>query len=470
MPTAIEIQFLTGRFHATPWGYHVNEAALEWPPSPWRLARALVAGAMRVGLNPGVSRRLLEPFLQPPSYWLPDVSAAHTRQYMPWEKNRGETERVMIFDAFVIVPAPLVVAWPGDVANPSLLVRVLDAVGYLGRSQSWTDLRLVELPSGPPNSLPLKPDERVGEHEEATLLLVPDPYKNDAFDALLATTDKVRAAGLDRPPGTRWVRYRRPRIMVDPPPKPELRRGAGATPTVAFYLIQSAARLPLTESLTVTELLRRSAMAWYGRLNEGTSSPVLSGKDASGRPLEGHRHAFYLALDEDDDRRVDRLVVYAPMGFGRAEREALRRVRILKPGRGRPPLHLHLVGFGTPEGFTSPVFGPARRWRSHTPFLLVRHPKMRGGSDDRRLVDDPVAQVVLELERRGLPAPSNVRPVRGARFRWLEYRTHRRGDPGPPGAWGFEVEFAEPVRGPLALGRHCHFGLGLFLPADSSPP
>ena len=40
---AISLRFLTGRFHATPWGHHVNEGVVEWPPSPWRLLRALVA-------------------------------------------------------------------------------------------------------------------------------------------------------------------------------------------------------------------------------------------------------------------------------------------------------------------------------------------------------------------------------------------------------------------------------------------
>ncbi len=32
---AIALRFPLGRFHATPWGRHVNEGAPEWPPSPW---------------------------------------------------------------------------------------------------------------------------------------------------------------------------------------------------------------------------------------------------------------------------------------------------------------------------------------------------------------------------------------------------------------------------------------------------
>ncbi|MFH1303100.1 MAG: type I-U CRISPR-associated protein Csb2, partial [Planctomycetota bacterium] len=40
---AIEMKFPTGKLHATPWGRHVNEGAVEWPPSPWRFLRALLA-------------------------------------------------------------------------------------------------------------------------------------------------------------------------------------------------------------------------------------------------------------------------------------------------------------------------------------------------------------------------------------------------------------------------------------------
>ena len=37
----IELTFPSGRYHATAWGHHVNEGVPEWPPSPYRLVRAL---------------------------------------------------------------------------------------------------------------------------------------------------------------------------------------------------------------------------------------------------------------------------------------------------------------------------------------------------------------------------------------------------------------------------------------------
>ena len=468
MPTLIEVALLAGRFHATPWGRHVIEAALEWPPAPWRILRALAAGLARCRASMDQSRILLTSLLAPPSYVLPAASAAHTRHFMPWEKQRGKPEKVLVFDAFVAAPEPLFVVWDADTTDRHLLAEALSHISYLGRSQSWAELRLLDRPLARPINCTPVGEGKLSDAEEEVQLLAPDPADpKHALASLFLTTDEVREAGLDRPAGTHWVRYRRPRIVLDPLPRPRSKTHSEPTPTAAVYVVSSAAPLPLTEALSVCELLRRSVMAWYGRLNQGASSPVLSGKDASGRPLEGHRHAFYLALDEDGDRRIDRLVLYAPMGLGGTEREALAAVRALDPGGGRPPLPLHLLGFGAPERFSSAVFGAARRWRSHTPFLLVRHPKARRAAEARRTIDDPPDQVLLELERRGLPRPISIRPVRGPAFRWLEFRTYRRGDPGPPGAWGFELEFAEPVAGPIALGRHCHFGMGLFLAAGS---
>lgn len=466
MPTAIEVRLLASRFHATPWGHHVNEAALEWPPSPWRLLRAVAAGLGRRGVDTETSRRLLGALLDPPEYNVPPASASHTRQYMPWEKTRGKTERVLVLDAFVAATEPLVAIWPGEVPDRELLAQGLETVGYLGRSQSWAELRVVDAPPAA-NCRPLVAGELPLESHEVVHLLAPDPADPRALDGLLAATDSVRAAGLERPRGTRWVAYTRPRIVLDPLPRPRRARPSSTTPTTAVYLVESAAAPPLTEALTVAELARRSALAWYGRLHAGASSPVLSGKDVSGRPLQGHRHAFYLPVDEDGDRRIEMLLVYAPAGLGPAEQDALGAVRTLDPGKGRPELHLHLLGFGAPDRFRLRALGRSARWRSHTPFLLVRHPKVRGRGGEPRVVDDPAAQVRLELERRGLPTPTALRLARGPGHRWLEFRTQRRGDTGPPGAWGFDLEFSKPVEGPIALGRNSHFGMGLFLPAES---
>ena len=41
MTLTITVHFDLGRYHATPWGRNVNEGTVEFPPSPWRVLRAL---------------------------------------------------------------------------------------------------------------------------------------------------------------------------------------------------------------------------------------------------------------------------------------------------------------------------------------------------------------------------------------------------------------------------------------------
>ena len=58
------------------------------------------------------------------------------------------------------------------------------------------------------------------------------------------------------------------------------------------------------------------------------------------------------------------------------------------------------------------------------------------------------------------------RELNGRSLRWIEFRRERLfggGSRGQGMGYGFVIEFAEPVPGPLCLGYGCHFGLGLFM-------
>src|SRR5213596_2975831 len=98
--------------------------------------------------------------------------------------------------------------------------------------------------------------------------------------------------------------------------------------TIARYILHGAG-LPLVEdTLPLAERARAQAMGLYSKVRqrqrygrdipadaEWYRSATLAGKDADGRPLEGHRHAFYLPTDEDDDGRLDHLTIVAEAGF-----------------------------------------------------------------------------------------------------------------------------------------------------------
>lgn len=150
---AIRMGFLTGRFHATPWGHHVNEGVVEYPPSVWRLLRSLVATFYRVfpdrahqnkGDNPAVSqlKRVVAALSSPPEFYLPSAAVAHTRHY---DQDNGG---VKFFDTFISVnpQKTMLWIWRGvDLAegDRAALSELLGALGTFGRAESWCEAKLL---------------------------------------------------------------------------------------------------------------------------------------------------------------------------------------------------------------------------------------------------------------------------------------------------------------------------------------
>jgi CRISPR-associated protein Csb2 len=158
MPTLL-ISFPARRYHATPWGHHVNEGLIEWPPSPWRILRALLSvGYSALGWPasleqpwrsspPAAARRLVESLASvAPRYALPPASGAHSRHYMPMGEFKDGRERTtMVFDTWAqIEHGELAITWDLalDDETLALLSDLASHLNYLGRSESWVHARL----------------------------------------------------------------------------------------------------------------------------------------------------------------------------------------------------------------------------------------------------------------------------------------------------------------------------------------
>lgn len=81
--TTLALHFPWRRYHATPWGRYVNEGAIEVPPSPWRLLRALYS-VWKLRLPHALSEDVVHGVLtqlatEPPTYLIPPYRIAHTR-------------------------------------------------------------------------------------------------------------------------------------------------------------------------------------------------------------------------------------------------------------------------------------------------------------------------------------------------------------------------------------------------------
>jgi CRISPR-associated protein Csb2 len=477
MPTAIALQFTAGRYHATVWGRHVNEGTVEWPPSPWRLLRALVA-AWKLKGNSELDRAVAGVLIKlssPPQYCLPPAALGHTRHYMPLWKEK----KTLVFDAFAALcpGSELAVIWPhADLTAEERLVlaRILDSLGYLGRAESWCAARaLDEEEAGrlTPNCATLG-EERQPRDADLIRLLAPDhgailSSKPVEQWPLCAETGNLRKQRWSDPPGSKWLTYTRPKDCFAAIPEKHATRSRRSV-TVARYALYGSVLPLVQEALSLGELTRRRLQGIYGRLNAGDASLILSGKSRSGLPLSGHEHAKFLATDEDRDGRLDHITVFARAGFTDADLRVFDSLRRIRQVGGKPDLDVVLTGLGEVSDFRGiDLFGPARVWRSATPFLPVRHPKQRGG----RWLDTPDDQVRLELRRRGFPDPTLVRHLPhceltdGRSLRWIEFRRERITGEGRRAGLlgvGFEITFERDLAGPIALGYGSHFGLGQF--------
>ena len=489
MAVTIALRFPWGRFHATPWERSANEAEPEWPPSPWRLLRALysVWRFRCPTLDAAVVQRLLEQLVGPPAYSLPAHEVAHTRHYFPDHTHRngqsGATDKV--FDAFVVIPAdePVLLRWSDVALEPpeaTALATLLAELPFLGRAESICEASVVaNAAAGTSWVEPSPPGASLHGRREVGVLAAAAPLN---LDCLLSTTADVRRKGFVDPPGSCRVRYGLPpRETAAHAP----RRHPRPRPTVAVLAVHGNVLPHVTATLAMCELLRLSVQSKFGDICERASSTTLSGKLQDGeKRLDQHAHAHYLALPGGDGRSIRRFVIWAPEGLAEEEVRAVTALRVLDPGRralvdggkGLRRVDVRLEALGDTHVLGDELIGPVREWRSTTPFLTTRN---LNNATRRRLVDadDPwLAFLAEEVQReaglRGL-GTVDVRPrPAGDGPSWLAFRRHRafkseklastrRGG-------GFDLRFPEPVSGPIALGANSHFGLGLFLPVHPS--
>jgi len=533
---AIELTFPAGRFHATPWGRHVNEGAVEWPPSPWRLLRALVATWKRKAngiADDATMQRLLTALAEPPEFYLPPATFSHTRHYMPWFK-KGPGDKTLVFDSFVALDKtdPVQVVWPNaelGETERAVLEKLLPLLGTLGRAESWCEGRLLDAQAAQAASRHVNSRLLNGnpEDQEIIRLLGVDAasaFENNLFTRLAKKQPKkggpkyertpysqydpdwhlcmetlwLHEQKLSMPPGAVWLDYGRKKNALALP-KPGPRRPRSRPPMqVARFALDSTVLPLLTHALPVAEAARYNLMGIHGRLTEEDGlcgkSPMFSGKDTDGKPLEGHTHCYFLPTDEDGDGRLDHLTLFAEGGFSREDLRAIDKLCEIK-SRDREksghPLRVILLGLGVSKEFQPGPLRPSRRWLSATPFLSPRLPptsgrrKPRGPEALQAFVEsqlkvelgrwiertehgitlDEISIELLRDEHGNTRRKSPVNEVWKERaIQFKRFRQKSGDDGGNRPAAFFRLIFPNEVPGPIALGHSSHYGLGLFVP------
>ncbi|MHB8219492.1 MAG: type I-G CRISPR-associated protein Csb2 [Acidimicrobiales bacterium] len=471
MSTVLGFRFPLGRYHATPWGHQVNEGMVEWPPSSWRILRALYA-TWRSRL-PQVREEdvlaILGALTDAPSYLLPRHAVAHTRHYMP--DPAGGRDKT--FDPFSAVTPEdeLLVQWPSvlDEGRRTVLSMLCDQLSYLGRAESVCDARIVPEDAEVPCEGWVEPGGRESLVEAPVKVLVPrQPLQEQS---LLSTTARVRRDGHVVPPGARLVPY----VLPQMPRTRVLRSRPVDEPAQADAVVLHlrAKVLPgVRDTVLYASMLRKAAMSRHVVPSETLSGRLAIADDArsshiptemSRRRSDDHAHAHYFLMDTDGDRLLDTAVVWAPekgRGLTTSELMAILSIDVLAARRstGLLPVRVAAAGMGRVADVLADEFCSAgRSWTSETPFVPYRHRKKN------EPIDEFVSKEVnRELMVRGLP-PATVEIV-GSKSRWLGYRLERSGRRSGRHAFGVHLEFQEllPVPRPLALGYLSHYGLGLF--------
>ncbi len=510
---ALEFKFIAGTYHATPWHENVQEGGVEWPPSPWRVLRAIIAswytigqiGSEQTAIDSSAQRLsvILDKLCEPPRYLLPQATLGHSRHYMP---TNGKPS--LVIDAFVTVPKdkPLIIYWDNVELTDSekaMLGALVSNIHYLGRAESWVEASLADNTAASRiredktyfESFIAASDTNVNSTRPLVKLLgcmneqeyskwMKDNVNNfqglalpqSFFDALQAQTSRLKKEGWNRPPGSKVLTYLLPgkekalRIIPVRSIKP-----IKNNPTIARFVIASAVRPNIKYSLSLAERVHTSLVKLSNK------EPVFTGCDSYGNPMrDGHKqaHIFCEPISErlSQRRTIGYITIYAKHGFNERARHALENLRRVW-GYGGHDIRLMLLGIGNEEDFRDsvPLLSFSDSWIYATPFVPTRHPKLtRAGkprldSENGLQIGSPEHDLRRLLKCSGF-VPSQVK-LRKPDPKFSGFTIERKTGGGiRAGNTGYyaELKFDKQVCGPIAVGYGSHFGLGLFVPSKQA--
>ncbi len=435
MPLILEQSFPLGRFHATRWNQNPFEDRHgEWPPSPWRLLRALAARWFQYARETGdedevIRDELLEQLAsQPPVFYLPAFTwrgDPALRQYQKTEVAWSDAstksaaykkaKTTLVVDAFrAIAPNDHVVwVWDNVELTPrlaTLLRDLLKRILYFGRAETHCRFTLTtKLPQDLPRC------ELGSVTKTDSPVLVATPGKKLNLKSLLASSDDRLLKGRQIPPDTEWLYAplpQRPTIMKPQPRKPTL----PADLHVIQFAVGGRVFPEQMHWVRVIEKFRGSVLKHAARIVSGGEcasyrelSPdlrdklkLLSGKDGNSKPVQNHQHAYFF-LCPDELGNPTRLMAYRSARFDDVEDQSFEVEAILAASRepifwqSRDPdwsLRLVPLPFETPAPASCRLGGASSTvWISATPFVP---PSRRRFRENGRLRAAETATALLQ--------------------------------------------------------------------------
>ncbi len=501
----IRLQFPWGRYYSHPWGQNpVRIAEAEWPPSPWRLLRAIASAWFRKNPGQPASCELLAllealgrelPVMQLPAVSFSKSVHYHPNPGVPSGKVRHENHFVAVGGDVLFQWALANIAAENREAEAARIMTLLDDLlgdtSYFGRAESVCEISAsYDAEVLDPSSCATvvindqKPGRRIATDCRDVFCPNPNEFQSPDLWQLRSNAAGPSVAPkhlvqdlLDTPQplpdGAAWYSYKMPAgwperwvIRHARPVKPQ----RNSAPIVAHYLefsLQCRIPVPSKHVVSLATSFRATAIKNFKRGDAERKSFALSGHDRPDDVVGDHLHAFYLPIPDETGTALERLKVRCQHGFTQREINALMSVGSLYWADGRFPVRPVLLTLtrDLPEPSAS------KRWRSLTPFVPPRHWYRKKIAEGRiRDQDSPELQLKRAIQENGQAATAEITRLKSSSTDWDVCKVHLpdkgNGDGGPDHRIGLFLicDFPDATTLPLpAFGHSCHFGLGQFV-------
>lgn len=472
----IKIQFHTNQYQACAWGNHHAEGVIDWPPAPWRILRAIVAGHYNVGLSdkylPTLKAVLHKLGAVLPSYTLPPVTYIQHRSPRP--QVNLKTAKVgpgkTLYSAGLVMSSAqneLYVHWPVTLSETEELVLSLCLSGltYLGRKESAATVSLVE-------EAPASNAEAAPQGTRIVAIADPEQDPDTLWNSLnLSAHENYSEQRSAVFPGVKQATY-----QIDVPKPRQYQASWDRQHWVTLTMTtQDSPRLPMKLALKLTHRLHQALVS-------RCPATVFTGKEM-GEPSRSHDHTIFQCIPDRTGRYVEQVKLYSHEGYGSDALATIANCNYFQGVARGYDVRLSLVDFGSQNQ-------EASEWESSTPFFLTRFPAVRRGKP-RMLTqhyqkDSPEHQALQYLQylpwlalnednnfyqehEDGLALCSQGTVIVVAScspfptfWEWEAECRHGK----KVGRIGYKVKlrFTQPVTGPIVLGYAAHFGLGAMVP------
>ena len=466
----IKISLTLNQYHGNAWHHAHCEGLIDWPPAPWRILRAIVAGSYNVNFSQEqqvILKQVVWKMAQvSPSYYLPPTA------YLQWRSPRPQVQKdasiapgKILYCACLLVPeddSAIYCNYNVDCSEEEwkILQQVMQGITYLGRRESPAIWELVkDMPQAnaypDPNGLRVvaSPSSSVTEDElwNCLNLSAADVFqqrKQAVFPGVEQTTYKLEPSLFDSASD-------RQRIF----------------PKRVLLSVESTYKVSVSESIALCEALHQ-------RLTKSHPELIFTGMDI-GVKSDSHNHAFITPISDRTRRWIEYIELYAYPGFLPSAINAIANIKPVKLNQ--------LVSFVLTDFSESSE--QHNCWESISPMFLSRYPVRRDGrarfipgtSYQKDCAEHQALKYLKflpHLELNGeqtfeeFPAGLGMK-IDGELIAvckcevWVGAGKMLNGKHGKLSLEkGFRVriQFTRPVSSPISLGYRCHYGFGSLAP------